>query len=137
MRLASGWTDTGNYREDGLLLELTAPAAYNYAPTRMKFYIFIPPVSTKYGSQATAHSLAVEDTTWISSKAVVSPVADCSVAAESAAVFGYADGNERGYRLSVVHKDFWYGIWLFGNGGVSDAALGDALGMMGSVVWTI
>jgi len=139
VRVASGWIDTGNYNREGLLLELTAPATYGYAPTRIQFLIFIPEVSISYGSQATAHSIAAEHAAThdlLTPQSVTSSVADCLVAAEPAAVFGYVDGNERGYRLSVVHKDFLLEIWLSGAGGVSNQAIQDALGMMTSITWT-
>jgi hypothetical protein len=68
---------------------------------------------------------------------VVSSVADCSVAAEPASLFSYAEGKESGYRLAVVHKDLLYEIWLFGVDGVGDQAVQDALRMIGSIAWAI
>jgi hypothetical protein len=107
----------------------------------MRFFIFTPAVSTKYGSEATAHSIAVEHAAKLdllsSPQSRASSVADCSIGGESAALYAYADGNVHGYRLAVVHKDFLYELWLFGTGGLSDSALTDALGMMGSIVWKI
>jgi hypothetical protein len=63
-------------------------------------------------------------------------VADCVVAAEPAAAFGYSEGNYRGYWLLIVHHERLLGVHLFGAGGVSDQALQDALGMIGSITWT-
>jgi hypothetical protein len=102
--------------------------------------MFIPEVHIRYGPKATAHSIATEHAAMrdlLSPQAVVSSVADCSVASESAAVFGYADGNEIGYRLSVVHRDYLYEVWLYGAAGVDEQALQEALGMIGSIAWAI
>lgn len=139
MRVASTWTDTGEYFRESLLLELTAPASYGYAPTRIRFWAFPGEVHVIYGAYATAHSIAVQHAAtpeFSSAQSRATSVSDCLIGAEGAGVFGYAQGGERGYRLSMVHKDRLAEIWLFGTGGVSDSALRDALGMIGSIVWT-
>jgi hypothetical protein len=63
-------------------------------------------------------------------------VADCLVAGEPAAVFGYAEGKDRGYWLLFIHHNSLMGIRLFGSGGIDDKAIQDALRMIGSIVWT-
>jgi len=140
MRPASGWTDTGDYvHTESLLLELTAPASYGDAPTRIKFLALPIDVRADFGPQATAHSIAADHVAkhlGSSAQSVATSVADCSVAAESAALFGYADGNDLGYRLVIVHNDRLLEIWMAGSGGISDQALQDSLGMMGSIAWT-
>jgi hypothetical protein len=140
MRVASGWTDTGDYRHtESLLLELTAPATYVNSPTRIKFHAFPYDVPKDFGSQATAHSIASDHAAkhfGMTAQSIATAVADCSIATESAALFGYADGNERGYRLTVVHHDRLLEIWLSGVGGVGDQSVLDALAMIGSIGWT-
>jgi hypothetical protein len=92
-----------------------------------------------YGAQATAHSIAVQRAAmpeFNSPQSSATPVSDCLIGAEGAGIFGYVQGGERGYRISMVHKDRLFEIWFFGTGGVSEQALNDALGMLGSVVWT-
>jgi hypothetical protein len=141
LRATPSWTDTGDYvHTESLLLELTAPASYGNSPTRIKF--LAPPYDVKldFGPQATAHSIAAEDA--ITHQHISLPgstatlVADCSVAAEPAAAFGYADGNEYGYWLLIVHHDRLLVVRLFGTGGIGDQAITDALGMIGSITWT-
>jgi hypothetical protein len=122
-----------------LLLELTAPANYANAPTRIKFFAFLYDVQLDFGPQATAHSIASDHAAshfGSTTRSIATPVSDCSVAAESAAVYGYADGNVQGYRVAIVHHNRLLGIWLFGIGGVDDQAIKDALAMMSSIVWT-
>ena len=140
MRLASGWTVTGNYGQtESLLLELTAPASYGYAPTRIKFLALPFEVNRDFGPQATAHSIAAHDVSthnFGSPQSLATSVADCSVAAEPAALFGYADSNESGYRFAIVHHDRLLEIWVLGTGGVGDQTVRDATEMMGSIVWT-
>jgi hypothetical protein len=137
MRVAPGWTDTTETYRESQLLELTAPATFGDAPTRIKFWAVPGEIHVRYGAQATAHSIAVQHAAhpeFKSPQSSTSPVNDCLIGGQSAAVFGYAQGGERGYRLSMVHNDFLYEIWLSGTGGISDAAMNDALGMMGSIV---
>jgi hypothetical protein len=141
MRAAAGWSDTGDYvHTESLLLELTAPSAFGDAPTRVKFLAFPYDVQADFGSQATAHSLAAEDATdhqhFTSVGSLTTSVSDCTVAAEPAAAFGYVEGNERGYWLLIVHHDRLLGIQLFGTRGVGDQAVGDVLGMMGTIAWS-
>ena len=139
MRAAPGWSDTGDYvHTESLLLELTAPASYPNAPTRIEFHSFPGEVHVLYGSQATAHSIAAEHARshfGSSAQSIASTVVDCSIAAETAAVFGYADGTERGYRVSIVHKDRLFEIWLFGTDGLSAQSIQDGLGMIASMAW--
>jgi hypothetical protein len=141
MSAASGWTDTGDYiRTESLLLELTAPASYGNSPTRIKFHALPFDVQKDFGSQATAHFIAVDEATthrhFTSPGSTATSVTECSVAAEPAAAFGYADGNERGYWLLIVRHNSLLGVQLLGTGGISDEAINDALGMMGSIMWT-
>jgi hypothetical protein len=139
MHPTSTWTDTGDYTRESLLLELTAPSAYGSAPTRIKFWSFPGEVHVIYGGEATAHSIALQHAStpeFNSAQSIASAVGDCSITGEAAAIFGYVQGSELGYRLSLVHKDRLFEIWLYGAGGVSDAAVHDALDMMGSIAWT-
>jgi hypothetical protein len=136
MRLAPGWTDTGDYRHtESLLLELSAPASYGNAPTRIKFHAFPFDVPKDFGPQATAHSIASVHTVQHLGTSTTT-LADCAIAAEPAALFGYANGSERGYRLAIVHHERLLEIWLFGVGGLGDQSLQDALAMISSIVWT-
>ena len=138
---AANWIDTGDYvHTESLLLELTASTSYGYSPTRSRFYAFPYDVNADFGSQATAHSIAVDEAT--TQKRFTSPslsatlVGDCSVAGEPTALFGYADGDERGYWLLIVRHNRLFGIQLFGTLGVSDKTIQDALAMMASVAWS-
>ena len=142
MRVASGWTDTGDYRHtESLLLELTAPASYGNSPARIQFHALPYDVQKDFGSQATAHSIAADEATshqhFSSPRSTATFVTDCSVAGEPAAAFGYADGNELGYWLLIVRHNRLMGVRLFGTGGIGDQAIKDALGMMNSIAWTI
>jgi hypothetical protein len=141
LREAPSWTDTGDYvHTESLLLELTAPANYVDSPTRIRFLAFPYDVKLDFGPQATAHSIAADEATthqrFTSPQSTATLVSDCSVAAESAAAFGYADGNEHGYWLLIVHHDRLLAVQLFGAGGIDDQAINDALGMIGSIAWT-
>lgn len=141
LRVAPSWTDTGDYvHTESLLLELTTPANYPNSPTRIKFLAFPNDVKLDFGLQATAHSIAAEDATTHQHISLpgstATPVTDCSVAAEPAAVFGYADGNEQGYWLLIVHHDRLLAVQLLGTGGIGDQAINDALGMIASITWT-
>jgi hypothetical protein len=98
------------------------------------------PVTTVYGPQATAQSIAEQHAKSItqdrnSPQAVSGPVSTCTIGGESTGVFGYSDGPNAGYHLYVVHKNFLYEIRLFGAGGLGDQAIQDALGMIGSLTW--
>jgi hypothetical protein len=139
--LAPSWIDTGDYvHTESLLLQLTAPASYGYGPTRINFHAFPYDVPKDFGSKATARSISEDDS--VTHQHITLPrliatlVADCVVAAEPAAAFGYSEGNYRGYWLLIVHHERLLGVHLFGAGGVSDQALQDALGMIGSITWT-
>lgn len=141
LRPAPRWTDTGDYvHTESLLLQLTAPTTNGYGPTRINFYAFPLDVQADFGSQATAHSIAVEDATthnrFTSRGTITTSVSDCSVAAAAAAAFGYAVASENGYWIFVVHRNRLLGIKIVGTGGISDQALQDALGMIGSITWT-
>jgi hypothetical protein len=120
-------------------LELTAPTSYGYAPTRIKFLALPIDVRADIGPQATAATIAedhIKRHFGSSSQSVATSVSECSVAAEPAAIFGYADGNEQGYRLVIVHNNRLLEIWMSGGGGFSDQAVQDALKMMASIAWT-
>jgi hypothetical protein len=139
IRLASGWTEhavTGP--TESLLLQLTAPASYGHAPTRIEFHVFPGGVHDIYGPNATAHTIAAERATihyGSSRQAVSTSVADCSIASESAAVYGYTDGSEVGYRLSFIHRESLFEVWLAGVAGLDTQAVEDSLRMIGSIVW--
>src|SRR6267142_493142 len=141
LRVAPSWTDTGDYvHTESLLLELTPPASYGNSPTRIRFLALPYDVKADFGSQATAHSIALEDATthqhFSGPGTTATLVTDCFVGAEPAAVFGYADGNEHGYWLLTVHHNRLLGVRLFGTGGIGEQAIDDALGMIGSIAWT-
>lgn len=141
VRIAPSWTDTGNYvGHETLLLELVAPQAYGFAPTEIQFHSDLGPVHMVYSPQATSDSIAQQHAASIaldlaSPSAIAGRVSDCKVGGEPAAVFGYSDGTTAGYHLYMVHKDYLYEVRLFGSGGVSNQALHDAVGMIGSLVW--
>jgi photosystem II stability/assembly factor-like uncharacterized protein len=141
IRMASGWTDTGDYvRTESLMLELTAPASYGNSTTRIQFRSLPYDVPADFGKDATAHSIAVEEATkhhrFTSPNSTATSVSDCTVAAEPAAVFGYAEVNVRGYWLLIVHHERLFGVQLVGRDGISDRAIQDALGMIASIAWT-
>lgn len=141
-RIATSWSDTGDYgRTETLLLQLTAPLAYDNAPTTIQFHSMLGPVhDMPAGSSAreiAATDAAEIDVNSLSPYATASSVADCSVGGDPAAAFGYSDGGEIGYRLYVVHKDFLFEILLYGNGGVAESSLRDAKGMIGSIKWIV
>jgi hypothetical protein len=136
-RIAANWTDTSDYNHyETLLLELTAPQAYGNAPTKIQFHSLIGRVTPP----STAHSIAAQVAATIaqrmdSPQALASTVSDCSIGADRAAVFGYTNGTGVGYWLYVVHKNYPFEIRFSGLGGISDSAMRDALGMMGSITW--
>lgn len=141
VRIASGWSDSGKAGYESLLLELVAPDAYAYKPTKMEFFS-VPslPISKEYGPQATAHSIAATDASSIAqvtatSGAMATAVKDCTIGGELAAVYGYSAGTAVGYRIDVVHNDHLKEWWLFGSGGISTQAVADALQMLGSIQW--
>jgi photosystem II stability/assembly factor-like uncharacterized protein len=140
IRVPLGWADTGDYkRTESLLLELTAPASYENAPTRIRFHVLPYDIKAAWGPQATAHSIAADEVAthrFTSPGSVATAVVDCTVAGEPAAVFGYAEGAQIGYWLIFVHDKKLFGVRFFGTGGITDKAIQDALGMIGSIVWT-
>jgi hypothetical protein len=138
IRLAPGWTDTkNNGTTESRMLELKAPANYGHSPTLINFHVW----GAGGVQRATAHEIASEMATSRAGNRSAQSVAglpeDCSVASESAAVYGYTDGSEVGYRFWFVHKRLLYAVWLSGTGGIGDQAIQDALGMMSSIVWTM
>jgi len=139
LRLASGWADTGNDNPtESRVIELAAPIAYGDAPTLLQLHQFIGPVSTLYGKDATAHTVALREAAshlFTSPLAETSSVGDCTVGGDPAALWGYSDGGQVGYWILVVHKDLLHGIRLLGANGISDQAVDDALGMIGSISW--
>jgi hypothetical protein len=66
------------------------------------------------------------------------------VGGEAAAAFGVsgdlnsASGTTNGkfFWIYVVHNDLLFKVIVVGNGGVSDQAIQDCLGMLGSLTWT-
>jgi hypothetical protein len=148
-RISPLWTDaTVKTRTESLILEMTAPRQYGNTPTKIQFHAYnMVPVHTRYGTKATANSIAKEEAannTYVAGRArdawsefVAGSVRDCVVAGDPAAVFGYVHGDQIGYHLYVVHKDSLFVIMLFGAGGVADQALDDALGMMGSMTFAL
>jgi hypothetical protein len=142
VRIASSWTDTGDYAHtETLLLELTAPSGYGYGPTRLQFHSLLGPVHLVYGSQATSHTIAEQHAASIaqdlaSPNAVASAVSDCVIGGRPAAVFGYSNGSQVGFRVYVVDNDLLFLIWLNGTGGIGEPAVQDAVAMVGSITWT-
>jgi hypothetical protein len=135
-----GWTDTGDYHHtESLLLELTAPATYGNSPTRIQFHALPFDVQRDFGTSTTAHSIAADEAAthqhFTSPRSAATSVADCSIAGELAAAFGYAEVNERGYWLLFVHRNSLLGVRFFGANGISDQAIQDGLGMIGSIAW--
>jgi len=113
---------------------------YGNRPILLQLHQFPIEVTTSFGSATTAHAIAANMAAshqLISDKAVASPIADCTVGREPAAVFGYVEGGQVGFWVLMVHKDLLHGIRLLGAGGISDQATQDALGMMGSIGWTL
>lgn len=141
VRPAPSWTDTHNTGPtESRMLQLLAPASSGHMPTQITFHLFSPTALEQYGPKVTAHAVAAE---WArtrnghSREAVVTSPADCSVASEAAAVYGYADGSEAGYRFFFIHTSGLYSIWLSGTGGMSDQAIQDTLRMIGSITWLV
>jgi hypothetical protein len=140
IRAAPNWTKTGDYQHtETLLLELTAPQTYLSAPTTIQFHSDLGPVHTIYGAQATAHVIAQKQADsvvpTVSVSGVAGQVSDCSVGGEPAAAFGFSAGAYEGYFIYVVHGDLLFEVVLLGFGGVSNEAIRDSLGMIGSLKW--
>jgi hypothetical protein len=112
---------------------LTAPLTYGNVPTMMEFHSLLGT-----GNLISARSLAYE---WRgrrhsnASSSTTTDVSDCVVGGEPAALFGYSYSGQLGYEIYTVHKGYGYAIFLFGSRGVSDQAIGDALGMLSSIAW--
>jgi hypothetical protein len=140
IRAAPNWTKTGDYqRTETLLLELTAPETYLSAPTTIQFHSDLGAVHTAYGPQATAHSIAQKQADSVvptlSVSGVAGQVSDCTVGGEPAAAFGFSAGTFEGYFLYFVHGDGLFEVVLLGVGGISNDAIHDSLGMIGSLRW--
>lgn len=140
IRVAPNWTKTGDYqRTETLLLELTAPQNYLSAPTTIQFHSDLGAVHTAYGPQATAHSIAQKQADSVvptlSVSGVAGQVSDCTVGGEPAAAFGFSAGTFEGYFLYFVHGDGLFEVVLLGVGGISNDAIHDSLGMIGSLKW--
>lgn len=141
IRPTPNWADTGDYQHtETLLLELTAPNVYGFAPSRVDFVSDLGPVHTVYGAGATAHSIAQQHAASIAQEtsphAVAGTISDCSVGGEAAAAYGYSDETDSGFYVYVVHNDALFKVILFGAGGVSNQAIQDSLAMLGSLSWT-
>ena len=149
IRPASAWTETpAPQHTETLLLELAAPNAYGFEPTLLQFHSLLGPVHTVYGQEATAHSIAQQHAAAIAQEsspdAVAGSVSDCRVGGEAAAAFGVSgalnlsSGTTKGsfFELYFVHNDLLFEVILVGNGGVSNQAIQDSLGMLGSLTWT-
>jgi hypothetical protein len=94
-----------------------------------------------YGPGATSHSIAAHFAATItadmsSPQATSSAVSDCRIGGDAASVFGFADTRLAGYDLFVIHRDRLFEIYFVGADGVSDQAVQDTLGMMGSITWS-
>ena len=141
IRPAANWTDTGDYQHtETLFLELTAPGTYGFAPTRLDFQGgAVGPVHTIFGPDATAHSIAQQHATSIaqetSPNAVAGVVRDCSVGGVPAAAYGFTNGTISGFYIYFIHNDGLFEVFIFGTGGLSNQAIQDSLGMLGSVAW--
>ena len=149
IRPASEWTETPPPQHtETLLLELAAPNAYGFEPTLIQFHSLIGPVHTRYGQDATAHSIAQEHAAAIAQEwspdAVAGSISDCRVGGEAAAAFGVSgalnlsSGTTKGsfFWIYFVHNDLLFEVILVGNDGVSNQAIRDSLGMLGSLTWT-
>jgi hypothetical protein len=143
IRPAPNWTDTSNYvRDETLLLELTAPSNYGFAPTRIQFRGgAVGPVHTIFGAGASAHSIAQQKAAAIaqetSPNAVAGTLSDCTVGGnEAATAYGFSNGTLAGFYVYFVHSDGLGEVFLAGTGGLSDQAIQDSLAMVGSLVWT-
>jgi hypothetical protein len=149
IRPAPDWTETPPAQNtETQLLELVAPNADGFAPTLIQFHSLLGPVHTVYGPQATAHSIAQQHATAIaqdwSPDAVAGSISDCRVGGEAAAAFGVSGafntsaGTVKGsfFWIYVVQNDLLFEVLLVGNGGLSDQAIQDSLGMLGSLTWT-
>jgi hypothetical protein len=142
IRPVSNWTDTGDYQHtETLFLELTAPDAYGFAPTRIEFQGgAVGPVHTIFGPGATAHSIAQQRADSIaqetSPSAVAGTVRDCRVGGEAAAAYGFSNGTISGFYIYVVHSDGLMEVVLFGSDGLGDQAIQDCLAILSSLVWT-
>ena len=134
-RLNPNWTDSTKDAgpTETRLIELTAPRDYGYVPTMMEFHSLIGP-----GNLTSARSVAYE---WRgirhsnASSSRTTDIADCVVGGEPAALYGYSYAGQLGYEVYIVHEGYGYAIFLFGDGGVNDQAINDALGMLSSIVW--
>jgi len=141
IRPASKWTDTGNYQQtETLLLELTAPDAYRFAPTKISFRGgAVGPVHTIYGPGATAHSIAQQRAASIAQEtsphAVAGTIRDCTVGGEAAAAYGFNNETISGFYIYFIHKDGLFLVFLFGSGGLDYRAVQDSLAMLGSLTW--
>jgi hypothetical protein len=141
IRPAPDWTDTSNYfRDDTLLLELTAPINYGFSPTRVQFRGgAVGPVHILYGAGASAHSIAQQKAAAIaqetSPNAVAGTISDCTVGGEAAAAYGFSNGTLAGFYLYFIHNDGLEEVLLAGTGGISDQAIHDSLAMLASLVW--
>ena len=149
VRPSPEWTENPPPQHgETLLLEVAAPKSYGFAPTVLQFHSDLGPVHTRYGPQATAHSIAQEHAAAIaqewSPNAVAGTISDCRVGGEAAAAFGVsgdltlASGTTNGsfFWIYFVHNDFLFEVILVGNGAVSKQAIQDSLGMLGSLSWT-
>lgn len=137
IRIATTWTDTGDYvHTETLLLELTAPSNYAYEPTRVEFHSDLGRVSSLYSSHSIATQNAATITQYLDSpEAQAGSVSDCTIGGDPAAVFGYSNGSEVGYRLYVLHKSYLFEIRFHGTGGIGAQALQDVKGMISSITW--
>jgi hypothetical protein len=124
-----------------LLLELSAPQPYGYAPTRIQLHSNLGPVHTVYGPQATSHTIAQQHAAAIdreiSKTAVAGTLGDCNVGGAPAAAFGFSDDRNSGFIIYVVHGESLFEIILVGVGGISSQAIQDFLGMIGTLTWTL
>jgi hypothetical protein len=142
IRPPTNWTKTGNYvHTETLLLELSAPQPYGYAPTRIQLHSNLGPVHTVYGPEATSHTIAQQHAAAIareiSKTAVAGTLGDCNVGGAPAAAFGFSDDRNSGFIIYVVHGESLFEIILVGVGGISSQAIQDFLGMIGTLTWTL
>jgi hypothetical protein len=142
IRPALKWTDTGNYQQtETLFLELKAPDAYGFSPTRIDFLGgAVGPVHTIFGPGATAHSIAQQHADAIAQEtspgAVAGTVRDCTVGGEAAAAYGFSNGTLSGFYIYLIHHDGLFEVFMSGTAGLGNQAIQDSLGMIGSLKWT-
>ncbi len=127
-----GWTDTSKAPEGPF--QLTAPAGYPDAP--VTFTLFQPVGIQPEGT--TAFDLARQTVAVMTSARAsfaAGPIFDCRVGSEPGSFYVYVDGQTAGYELFLIHNRLIYGALLASTGGLSDRAVSDYKGILGSWIF--